>query len=221
MSRRSTRPPRRLILGILLISLSLLTALSLPGIGLHGAGGPFAHVWVRFWVGFLGLPGAAVVVLAGLLWGAALLLRWPRDFLWRLAIILGPLVVSWDAWMLSLGVPSGGWLLHGRLGIWLYTQIHAFFGMRAAVQVGVALGTLAVTSTILLLRWGLPAPAGERVGLGLRALLRALWRGGVGSARALAALLLWFGRGLLMPLSRIVGRAVWRLCAGLGALAER
>ena len=84
MSRRAERPPRRLILGILLVSLSLLTALSLPGIGLAQTGGPFAQVWMRFWLSWFGLPAAWAIVAAGLLWGCALLLRWPRAFLWRL-----------------------------------------------------------------------------------------------------------------------------------------
>ena len=214
MSHRAERPPRRLILGILLVSLSLLTAVSLPGIGLGQAGGPFSEVWISFWLVFFGLPGVWAIVIAGLLWGSALLLRWERSFLWRLALILGPLVISWDAWMVALGVPSAGWLLHGRLGIWLYTQIHAFFGMRAGLQVAVALGTLAVTVTILLLRWGLPAPAGERVGGVIRMLLRA-------GRRALGAMVMGVirlagatGRHLLLPL----GRHLVRVLAALGRL---
>jgi S-DNA-T family DNA segregation ATPase FtsK/SpoIIIE len=200
MTRASRRAPRRLILGLLVFAVSLLTALSLPGLGLQRTTGVFGRIWVVLWARAFGAPALWALVGLGLLWGVALAVRLPRRLLWGLTVTLVPLLILADALAGLLLPSSAGPLAHGALGRWLGQTTLAFFGASSLAQAGVALTALLAVNGVLLLRYGLPAPVSSWVAAGvgaagraalwtLSALGRALGRGLASAARAAAAAL--------------------------------
>jgi len=195
MARGST-PSRRWVLGILLISVSLLTALSLPGLGLARDVGPFGRVWVRFWAGAFGRPAVWALTALGVLWASALLIPWRRPFLWGATLLLGPLLVLWDAFTLSwMPLQPEDWR-HGAAGAFTLRSVRAFFG-GAAAQTSVALGGLALVAATCFFRWGLPAPLGDRIAAGLSATCRFLARVALSVARGAGHLLAKAGTACL------------------------
>ena len=203
MARSLRKPPRRWILGILLLSVSTLTALSLPGLGWGEMTGPFGQLWVRLWAHAFGLPGLWLIVAVGILWGVGLLSRWPRGFLWGLTALIAPLTITWDAFLCVLYPALDRPFTHGYVAVKLHDAVHFFFGPEAILQHGLALGTLAITTTILAMRWGLPAPVAAGVGRLCGALWRGLWAGldGLGCAGAkIGAFLKAVGERGLRPL---------------------
>lgn len=204
MARSNARPPRRIILGILFLSVSLLTAVSLPGLGLGHATGPFGAVWVEVWARGFGALSVWAWTLLGLLWGVALLARFRSGTLWCATALLAPLLIAWNALLLDLAPAS-----HGLYGGWFAEQLAGslvlFFGAGAPAQVSLALLTLATIVTVLFLRWGLPAPISAWVAAGTCALgrtllagLRLLWLGVAGLGRLLM-------RALIQPAAREFG----------------
>ncbi len=211
MARSRSRPPRRWVLGILFVSVSLLTALSLPGPQWGSMTGPFGQFWVLLWVQAFGMPGIWLILGVGLLWGLGLLLRWQRGFLWALSGLIAPTVVAWDAWMLAL-LPAGrDPLLHGSLAWHLHEAVVRFFGADARVQHGLALSALAVTGTVFLLRWGLPPALRGGVVRGLAVLGASMVRG----LRALGAALSWTARVAAGGAGRTHRGVLVPACAGV------
>ncbi|MBM3317327.1 MAG: DNA translocase FtsK [Candidatus Eisenbacteria bacterium] len=201
MARSQAKPPRRVILGILLLAVSLLTAISLPGLGLGRATGPFGQVWVQWWAGAFGAISVWAWTALGIAWGLAFLGRWRRGPLWRAGLLLAPLIVAWNALLLLLG-PSpqgryGGWCAERLLGAG-----GAFFGPDARVQLALALLTLAMIALLMFLRWGLPAPVGAWVDAGVCALGRLGRLGLVLLWRAFRALASGMARLLFVPAAR-------------------
>jgi DNA segregation ATPase FtsK/SpoIIIE, S-DNA-T family len=188
MARGSTKPSRSILLGLLLLSVSVLTAISLPGLGLGTVTGPFGQVWVGVWADAFGAISVWAWTALGLAWGLALLAPWRRGLLWRATLLLGPLVITWNAALLHVFPQPPG----GLYGGWLARQVIAagvsFFGPAAGVQVGLALATLALVTTIVFLRWGVPAPISSWVEAGVEAT------------------------------GRLCARGAWALCRGLGLL---
>lgn len=184
MARSRSKPPRRWILGILLLSVSALTALSLPGPRWGEMTGPFGQLWVRLWAFAFGLPALCLIVTVGALWGVGLLSRWPRGFLWGLTALIAPLTITWDAFLCVLRPGSGEAFAHGYVAMRLHEAVRFFFGPEALVQHALALGTLALTMTILTLRWGLPGPLTAGLGRMCRALGRGLSTGFAGLGRS-------------------------------------
>lgn len=218
---RSGRSPRRLILGILFVSVSVLTALSLPGLGFARSSGLFAQIWVQSWVGFFGVPAVWLIVVFGLLWGLAFLLRWRRAFLWGLTLLVWPFLIAWDAFLISVVLAGNAWLLHGWFGSWLHATTRSFFGWEATLQVAVALGSLSLAITILLLRWGLPRPVSDWIGQGLTATARGLRLTAMLLGRSLWWLVDLTVRGVVCPLARMLWRAIRVLGRSLAGLADR
>ncbi len=206
-SRRGEVPPRRWILGILLLSVSILTALSLPGPGWGSMTGPFGRFWVVLWAETFGVPGLWLLSAVGAAWGIGLLVRWRRGFLWGLGLTSAPFIITWDAFFGVLFPVRSELLFQGQLASRLQSGIRAFFGPDVPVQHGFALGALALTSTVLLVRWGLPPIARER-----------LWGGIVEGVRGIGVGLAWSGRMLARSGGWIVTgvvRAARPLAAGL------
>ncbi len=181
MARSRRRPSRHGILGILLLSVSLLTLLSLPGPRWGSMTGPFGQLWVNVWARAFGIPGLCLIVGVGALWGIALLARWRRDFLWALTCLIWPLVVSWDAFLDLLCPSPARPYLHGQLAERLEGAVGVFFGQGALVQQGLALGALSLTLGILTIRWGLP----PRMRQGVMRGLTAVWALMAGALRLL------------------------------------
>lgn len=222
MARTRRRPPRRWVLGLLLLSVSLLTAFSLTGSGWGSMTGPFGQVWVHFWVSTFGIPGLGLILLVGALWGIALLARLPRRIFWGQLTFVWPFVVLWDAFLQGIDPPELHPTLHGWLASEVHFAVRDFFGADGTMQHGLALGTLALTATILLLRWGLPASVGQAFTQAVSA-----------AARGVSYVFSGFGRGLgrasaglwqhvLRPAGRGIGagithgaKAAWRGLAGL------
>jgi hypothetical protein len=167
MPRVRRKPPRHWILGILLIAVSALTLLSLTGPAWGSMTGPFGRFWVGFWAGLFGIPGVCIFSVTGMFWGAILLARTERRFLIGLALTLPPFVVAWDSFRHSVAPVEIESMSHGTLALWLHEGMVMFFGPEAPLQHSLAIGALALTLSILLLRYGLPAPAGEFVGKSL------------------------------------------------------
>jgi len=217
MARGPGKPPRRWILGVLLLAVCLLTGLGLMSQEPGGATGPFGQVWVLLWVRLFGVVGLGLILVVGLLWGVGLLARWPRGFLWGLAGLIGPTVVAWDAFGLAVrAVPSQG-PGHGRLAYLLYDAAAAFFGPAARVQHALALATLAATSTILLIRLGLPAPVRDFVGEGVAGASQVLARGFLLLAQGLVKGVGWVGRAIGFIGRRWIGPAATLTARALGS----
>jgi len=217
MVRNPRKPPRRLILGILFLAVSALTALSLSGPQWGQMTGTFGQTWVRFWAQAFGVPWVWLIISLGMLWGIALLARWPRAFLWVLSGLIWPLIIAWDAFVITVAPLSSDPLLHGDLG-WNFQQATAtFFGPDAVAHHLVALSALAVSLTILVLRYGLPEPISWWMGLSIAFVGRSLGRG----SRLLLKLLglvmrgVWFAfRGLVLLVASAaswLGRRVMRM----------
>lgn len=217
MARNRRRPPRRWILGILLLAVSLLTALSLPGPRWGSMTGPFGQLWVLLWANAFGLPGLWLIVAVGVVWGIGMLARWRRGFLWGLIVLVGPLIVTWDAFLQVTAPATERPFIHGQLGERLLAATEAFFGSDALVQHGLALGALALTSSILMLRWGLPKPVSESAGRAIGAVGRLL----AAAARVLAAGLVLLLRGCWAAAKLLGCRVALPAAGGLGRLVMR
>jgi len=202
MARAARRPPQRLILGLLLLAVSILTWLSLPGLGMQRATEPFGRIWVMLWAGALGVPAVWALATLGALWGSALVARIPRRLLWGLSVTLVPLLLVGDA-LLSLIAPVPEQpLRHGWAGRGLRDAALSFFGPGAVLQTAIGLGALVLIGVILTLRYGVPAPISSWVAVGVRAVGR-----GVGFvlalvARALSRAIVSIGRGVHERLAR-------------------
>jgi hypothetical protein len=207
MAHGPDKPPRRWILGVLLLAVSLLTGLSLTSQGSESATGPFGQLWVLLWMRAFGTPGLCLILLVGCLWGVGLLARWPRGFLWGLAGLIGPTVVTWDAFGLALNALPGRGPEHGRLAYLLYDAMASFFGPDAHVQHVLALATLSATCTILIARLGLPGPIRAFLAEGLAGAAQTVGRGFVLLAQELARVARWLGRALGFVGQRWLGPA--------------
>jgi len=217
MARSRRKPPRRWVLGLLLLAVSLLTALSLTGPGWGSMTGPFGQVWVQFWVQAFGIPGLGLILLVGTLWGIALLARLPRVIFWGQLVFVGPFVILWDAFLQGVVSPASHPTLHGRIAAQVHLAVCNFFGAEGTMQHGLALGALSLFATILLLRYGLPAAVGENlarmggwIGQAVAGLVSFLGTGSAAAARAL-----W--QGLLCPAGSWGARG---LRAGAGAFGR-
>ncbi|MFH1144459.1 MAG: DNA translocase FtsK [Candidatus Eisenbacteria bacterium] len=180
---RGPKPLRRWILGILLLSVSLLTALSLPSLGLSHQVGPFGGVWVSLWARAFGRPAVWCLSALGVLWASALLIPWRRPFLLPATLLILPLLIVCDAFLQSWIPAVGRPFWHGESGAFVVRQTRSFFGGSQA-QTWIALACLALTATLCFFRWALPAPVGVWVGTGL----------GVAAA-ALLTVARWLARG--------------------------
>jgi len=189
--------------------------------------GPFGQVWVHFWVSTFGIPGLGLILLVGALWGVALLARLPRRIFWGQLTFVWPFVVFWDAFFQGIDPPDLHPTLHGWLASEVHFAVRDFFGADGAMQHGLALGTLALTATILLLRWGLPASVGHAftravsaVAEGFSSVFSGLGRGiGRASAGIWQHLLRPAGRGIGAGVSS-GARAAWSGLAGLDPFGQ-
>jgi S-DNA-T family DNA segregation ATPase FtsK/SpoIIIE len=209
MARAARRPPRRLILGLLLLAVGILTLLSLPGLGMQRATGPFGQIWVMLWARALGVPSVWVLALLGALWGVALVARIPRRLLWGLSATLVPLLLLGDALAGLIAPTPASSLMHGRVGTGVREAMLAFFGVDAFLQTGIALGALVLVGTILLLRYGVPTPVSSWVAIALRGL-------GCGAFFLLKLL----ARALVSSATGIFGPLVRRIREGAPTEAE-
>jgi S-DNA-T family DNA segregation ATPase FtsK/SpoIIIE len=206
MARSGAKPPRHIILGLLLLSVSMLTAISLPGTGLGSATGPFGQVWVRLWASAFGAISVWGWALLGVLWGLALVACWERALLWRATLLFGPAAVAWNAFGLHLAPNPTGNLYGGWLAERLLDACGSFFGPGAHAQIALALATVVAVTTLLLLRWGLPAPVSLWMEGGLR---------GIGRLLVSLAVLIWRG------FSRMWAGISRRLASGAARKDER
>jgi len=186
MPRAARRPPRRLILAILLLSVSVLTLMSMPALGLSAATGPFGRIWVELWARLFGPLAVILWSLLGFVWSAALLARWRRGRLWAATGLAAPWFVCANALALELAAPARPALFGGYLAAHLRAGGYAFFGPGARLHVTIALATATLVLTILMLRWGVPEPFGRAVGVAGERALRAVLRLAAASRRGLA-----------------------------------
>ena len=215
MARAKRKPPRRWVLGLLLLTVSLLTALSLTGPGWGSMTGPFGWVWVAFWVQWLGVPGLALFVVVGVLWGLALLARLPRGIFWGQLIFVGPFVILWDAFSQGFHPPREGGDLHGEIATVVHFAVRDFFGPGAAMQHGLALGALAMAATVFLFRYGLPASVGEGLTRASGVVARFVSGGLNLVGHGLGAIGRGFWRGAMRPAGLVVAAGATRVATGV------
>jgi len=214
---RGQKPSRRWILGILLLAVALLTALSLPGLGFTRDMGPFGRVWVTMWARAFGRPAVWCLTGLAVLWSSALLVPWRRPFLWAMTFLLAPLLIVWDAFLQSVSPAAERALWHGALGRHLHGGVSGFFGS-SPTQTAVALGALALTAAACFFRWALPRPLADWAGAVLESCGRALAACARFTARHAGRLALRAARGFGLFLH---GRREARERARGGRRAER
>ncbi|MBP7669576.1 MAG: hypothetical protein KA123_03270 [Candidatus Eisenbacteria bacterium] len=171
---RAQRASRQWFLGILLLAVGLLTALSLPGLGLARDMGPFGRNWVDLWARTFGHAAVWAIAALAILWSTALLVPWRRPFLGRMTLLLAPVLIVWDAFLQGFAAEDPDLLLrHGLLGHHLRSAFLAFFG-GSKPHAAVALAALTAVSTTCFARWALPKPLADGVAAFLGFFARAL-----------------------------------------------